>query len=823
MAELRSSMTLTDRVSGTLDRVYKSMNRVVSVSNRTNRVVQEQGRVSQSTASSAQALADKVERVSNATSRQSRVIERSISVSRQAEGQNNRVSKTIRKMGDESQRTSNKVRGMWGSFKGYIGGLLALTAIQRGLQSLFRTSDEYSNMQQRLKLVNDGQQTQAQLQREIYESAQRTGGAYVDMANSVAKLNMLAGSAFKSNKESLQFLEIMNKSFVVGGANAVEQQSAMLQLTQAMVSGRLQGDELRALSETSPMLLQAIEKYMNISRAELRKLASEGKITSEIVKNSMLQAGSDIEAKFKEMPMTMGRAWQMFTNFATESFRPLFELIGRAFNTEGFQRFATVASVAVQVVVNVLMVLFTLVGHAWNFLSGIGQWMAENWRTLVPIVLAFVTALALANAQLVMMKIAGVVIPFLTGAWTALNTVVAFFNMLIMTNPLVFFITLAVMAVIALMAAFMGLGETIEAVFGFIGGVIAVFGASVINIFIFLWNVAIMVVEGIANAFLWGVYGIQLAWWGLQVVFLAVMEFLANIVIDIVNWVLEKFNDLGHAIDVVFYNVGKGVAKMAESVGGVVDGLINAVIGGIEDMINSALSGINDMIALVNNIPGVDIEALGEVSLNRSNLASAARAWGESFTEPVKKAAKQFERITGLTKIAGEAPKTPEMVSLGKANYVDPWEAYNAGNDVGRGIGKGLNSAVSGTVDAVSGLLGLGKNNSVGDNFTEKFGNNGDLFNTPNFDPSMLGGGGGNPTGGKLDSVGKIEDEIDVSDEFVKLIKDVAEQKWQQNYITLKPEISNQVTVNNDSEYEDFISKFNDDLLDAVENSTAGL
>ena len=168
MAELRSSMTLTDRVSGTLDRVYKSMNRVVSVSNRTNRVVQEQGRVSQSTASSAQALADKVERVSNATSRQSRVIERSISVSRQAEGQNNRVSKTIRKIGDESQRTSNKVRGMWGSFKGYIGGLLALTAIQRGLQSLFRTSDEYSNMQQRLRLVNDGQQTQAQLQREIY-------------------------------------------------------------------------------------------------------------------------------------------------------------------------------------------------------------------------------------------------------------------------------------------------------------------------------------------------------------------------------------------------------------------------------------------------------------------------------------------------------------------------------------------------------------------------------------------------------------------------------------------------------------------------------
>lgn len=820
MAELRSNMTLTDRVSGTLERVYRSMNRVVNVSNRVNQATQRVGATHTNTAQRMDYFVNKAGKVVDAQGR-------FISATRMAElGLRKedlalfQVKNRLRDVGNESTRTAGKISKLWGSFKGYVGGLIAITAIIRGLQQLFKVSDEYANMQTRLKLVNDGQQTQVQLQREIYESAQRTGSAYMGLANSVAKLNMLAGKAFKSNKESLQFLEIMNKSFAIGGANAVEQQSAMLQLTQAMASGRLQGDELRALSETSPMLLQAIEKYMNISRAELRKLASEGKITSEIVKNAMMQAGEEIEEKFKEMPMTAGRAWQMFKNFATESFRPLFYIIQRAFKSEGFQRFAAVASAAVQVVVNALTVLFTLVGHVWNVLSGIGQWMVENWRTLVPIVLAFVTAVAMANAQLIITKIAGAVITFLTGAWTALNAVVAFFSMLIMTNPLVFFITLAVMAVLALMVAFMGLGETVEMVFGVIVGALFFVGAVFYDVFFGAINLVIMAFETIVNIVLTGVDIIIAILWMIGYGFYSVVEFLVNIAIDFINWLNEQFNDLGHAINVVFYNVGKGVAKMAEAAGGVVDGLINSVIGGIEDLINSALKGINDMIALVNKIPGVNIEAIGEVHLDRSDLAGAARAWGDSFAEPVKGAAKKFEKLSGLAKgIMGDGPATTPKLKLGKFDLMNPVDAFNQGNSIGRGIGKGINSAVGGAVDAVAGFLGLGKDGSPSDSFADAFDGNSSLFDTPDFDPSMMG----NPTGGKLDSVGKIEDEIDVSDEFIKLVKDIAEQKWQQNFITLKPEITNNVTVQDDRDYEDFVAQFNDDILDAVENAADGI
>ena len=118
------------------------------------------------------------------------------------------------------------------------------------------------------------------------------------MASSVAKLNMLTNGVFKNNDESIRFLELVNKSFTVAGASAEEQKSAMLQLTQAMASGRLQGDELRSISENSPMILQAIEKYAGISRAELRKMAADGKITSELIKNSIFAAAEDIESKF---------------------------------------------------------------------------------------------------------------------------------------------------------------------------------------------------------------------------------------------------------------------------------------------------------------------------------------------------------------------------------------------------------------------------------------------------------------------------------------------------------------------------------------------
>lgn len=792
MAELRSSMTLTDRVSNTLNRVHNTMTRVNRVSNQANQTIQRQSVITQTAASKAQNLSVQADR----------------------------VAMSERRMGNEAQRAGGKVSKMWDSFKGYIGGMLAIETIRRGLSSLFETAGEYSGMQSRLSMINDGMYTQAELQEKIYQSAQRSRASYIDTANAVAKLNLLAGETFGSNEESIRFLEIMNKSFKIGGANAAERAGAMTQLTQALASGKLQGDELRSMRENAPMLTNAIAKYMNVTKGELKKLGAEGKITADIVKNAMLQAGEEVEAKFREMPITIGDAWQMFKNYAVKAFQPVYDAIEKALQTERFHQFVSVGAQAVNIMVNILLALFNVVGQIWDAMYGLGQMIANNWGAVGPIIGGVVAAMAALKVSTIAYNVvAGVmnVIESAKAAALTLSTGATFmataaqhgYNAALMASP----ITWIVLAIIALVSIiYMAVaawnyftGSTVSAT-GIIFGAIYAVVVAIANIFIFLWDITLMAIEAVVNIFILGVNMLSIIWYGLKVVFWSVFEFLGNVVIDVINWLNEKFNDFWHAVAIVFNNVGKGVAKMAEAVGGVVDGLINAVISGIEGLINSALDGINKMIDMVNKIPGVNIDAIGTVTLNKSNLAGAAKAWGESFTDPVKKEVKKIERMSNLVKNAGDAPEAPKMFSFGKREYLDIGEAFDSGYKAGQGLDKSIGNLFDG---------GPGEKIEELTDFM-KGKNPGELFDgTP--------GAGGNPTGGKLDSVGKIEDEIDVSDEFIKLVKDIAEQKWQQNFITLKPEITNNVTVQDDRDYEDFVAQFNDDILDAVENAADGI
>ena len=341
--------------------------------------------------------------------------------------------------------------------------------------------------------------------------------------------------------------------------------------------------------------------------------------------------------------------------------------------------------------------------------------------------------------------------------------------------------------------------------------------ALAFNIFVAIWNIVVTVVEAIVNAFIMGVDFIKTLWWGFLVVIGTIAETIANIFIDVINFLLEKWNDFGHGMNQLWYNIGKGVAKMAEAAGGVVDGLINAVLGGIEDMINKAIGGINSMIEAVNKIPGVNIGALSNVSLGRSSIASTAKAWGDAMAAPVKGAAAKLEHIQGLAKgLAGDKPQGSQLWTAPRASFANVGDAVADGYNAGKGFGKGIVNGVQGILDKVNNAMNIGAHNPLNPGDPGLGGVGGA---TP-FDPSMLGGGNGKgPKGGKLDKV----DEVGLSDEYMKLIKDVAEMKWQQNFITIKPEIVNNLEVKDDRDTQDFIAKFNDQLLDAVENQASGL
>lgn len=204
-----------------------------------------------------------------------------------------------------------------------------------GAGKITSMSDTVAQTNARLDLMNDKQQTTAQLQQMIFESAQRSRGAYQTTADAVAKLGMQAGHAFKSNAELIAFTEQLNKTFVIAGTNAVGVDSAMLQLTQSMAAGRLQGEELGAVLENAQPIVANIQRYLQNVHGmpksvtdNIKKLASDGVLTAEIIKNAMFYAAEETNAKFATMPVTFGQVWTSITDNAKRSFEPVLKMIG---------------------------------------------------------------------------------------------------------------------------------------------------------------------------------------------------------------------------------------------------------------------------------------------------------------------------------------------------------------------------------------------------------------------------------------------------------------------------------------------------------------
>ena len=254
------------------------------------------------------------------------------------------------KMNHGSSAANNLLRG--------VGRIAGAMGVAFGIKSITNLSDTMTSTTARLNLMNDGLQTTDELQGMIYQSADNARSKYVETAQAVSKLGILAGDAFGSTEEIVAFAEQMNKQFVIGGASVMEQTSAMHQLTQAMAAGRLQGDEFRSILENAPMLAQAIAKYMDLPIGKLKDMSREGLITSDIIKNALFSVADETNAKFEEMPMTWAQVGNAVANTMLQTFEPVIQGIGQG-----------------------------------------AQWVGDNWESIQPVfygVAAGVTAYAIA-------------------------------------------------------------------------------------------------------------------------------------------------------------------------------------------------------------------------------------------------------------------------------------------------------------------------------------------------------------------------------------------------------------------------------------------
>lgn len=215
----------------------------------------------------------------------------------------------LENMGRKAERANGKLRTL-------IGTMASLAALKGGMDA----TDTYTNTGARLSMITSSPEEQTALQGDIFAAARRSRGDYTDMANAVAKMKMLAGDTFGTNQEAVGFTELLNKSLKVSGAGQAEQNSAFLQLTQAMAAGKLQGDEFRSVMENAPMVANAISQYMGVSKGELKELSSDGVITADIIKNAMFQAADDINGKFDSMPRTFADVWTGIKNTGIQAF-----------------------------------------------------------------------------------------------------------------------------------------------------------------------------------------------------------------------------------------------------------------------------------------------------------------------------------------------------------------------------------------------------------------------------------------------------------------------------------------------------------------------
>lgn len=384
-----------------------------------------------------------------------------------------------------------------GGLLGKVKGIVATLATGAGIKALLGLSDKLTSTTARLNfLVDDGGSVEA-LEQKIMASAQRSRSAYLDTASAIASMGSNAGRAFSNNDELIGFMELINKSFVIGGATAEGQAAAMLQLTQAMAAGALRGEELNSILENAPGIARAIESYMGIAEGSIKQYAEQGLITAEVVKNAMFASADEINAKFESMPLTWGQIATKMQNTALAAFDPVLTRLNQVANSAQF-------NTVINGIINGLAMLATVATGVLDLLINGAAFVVDNWSWISPIVYGLVAAFIAYNA-----------VALIT------NGITNGINAALLACPIAWIVVLVIALVAAIYAAcsaiakFTGIANSgFGVICGGINVVVQFFvnlGLTIANIALGIWNALGACAQNIGIAFSNVISGVQ-AW-----------------------------------------------------------------------------------------------------------------------------------------------------------------------------------------------------------------------------------------------------------------------------------------------------------------------
>lgn len=452
-------------------------------------------------------------------------------------------------------------------------------------------SDRYAEMQARLRLITGSAAEAAHMNDLIYASAQRSRGSYDAMLESVGKIAMTAKSAFPDPRQVVPFMEGIQKLFVIGGTGVQQQADALLQLTQALGSGRLQGDEFRSIAEAAPLIESMIAKEMGVAQGDLKQLGSEGKITSDIIKSAILNNIDEINRQFEETPQTWGSIFQRISNAGLRGLAPFLEAINQGANGDAMTGLVSLAETALPALGTGLAVIAYgvngIIDGAWNagsaLISGIGgalAVLAPLWAPLAGAALAAAFAVGAYNAAAI---VAGTVTTLWAKKSAILTAAQALLNLVLNANPIMLII-------------------------GLIGAAIGSYTA---------WSVA---TNGLRNTFVNAMAGIGGA-----------AQWMANMVITAINVVIRGINAAGRAYNSSFmakFTGNVGTIDEIQEVSGWDTGMA-AWAGNAADSLSNMMSMPSVSLGAGETYAGSD--ALNSIADNTGQTADAASRVADSI------------------------------------------------------------------------------------------------------------------------------------------------------------------------------------------------
>lgn len=437
---------------------------------------------------------------------------------------------------DRIQEGSDRAGGLLQQIKNIAVAAGGLAAIKK----LVNLSDSMASTRARLNLIVDDGGSVGELEKKIMASAQRSRASYLTTAQAVSQMGLMTADAFSGNDELIAFTETLNKQFVIAGAQAQQIEAATLQLTQAMASGVLRGEELNSVFENAQPVVQSIADYLDVSIGEIRAMAAEGQITADIVKNAVLSSANEVNKTFENMPMTWGQVFTMASNVALQVLQPL--------------------------------------------LNGI-NWLANNISIIGPLVLGLGAAFAVFQIAAHWTQIAaaataiyhGVVnflsigFGILTGNTAAASAAVFTFNSALLANPIVWVVMLIAVLIAALYAGvaaynkFTGAGVSAT---GIIGGAFAVLGAFLFNSFIVpLQNGFAMIANFLGNVFNNPIAAVKVAFYDMCLTVIGYISKLAHAIENLLNKIPGVTVDITSGLDNFYAGLEQAQQKVKDESG----------------------------------------------------------------------------------------------------------------------------------------------------------------------------------------------------------------------------------------------------------------